>query len=456
MARRPDTLEKSWIIGPSRGTQTFNAPSNLFIDYGRHIATVSGRGGSGNAPDAVYTSNYSTNYNIAYPTANQPIANRPETAWTTNYNVVYPVANQPIANQPATAFTTNYSTNYNPALDPSWSASMYFSNTGYLQIGAVPEGMYNNSNGYELFPYSGTGTSFDTGGQTISTLNPYSITGVSDNLGNGRLDITYTNFPGSPGNIANQPVANQPATAYSTNYSTFYNVVYPVANQPATAYSTNYSTFYNVAYPVANQPEASRPATAYSILYNTNYNVAYPVENRPIANQPATVYTINYEHNYNIAYPIASQPEAARPVTAYSTNYNVAYPIANQPVANQPATAYTINYNTNYNVIYPLANQPITAWTTNYSTNYNIAYPISNQPLANQPITSYTPGNVGSATNVLGVNFPGGPIDLSGFSGPSGIAPYIAETVVQYWQYPDNSNYPVAVPPGGQIVVKIE
>ena len=115
MARRPDTLEKSWIIGPARGTQTFNAPSNLFIDYGRHIATVSGRGGSGNAPDAVYTSNYSTNYNIAYPTANQPIANRPETAWTTNYNVVYPIANQPIANQPATAFTTNYSTNYNTA-----------------------------------------------------------------------------------------------------------------------------------------------------------------------------------------------------------------------------------------------------------------------------------------------------------------------------------------------------
>ena len=76
--------------------------------------------------------------------------------------------------------------------------------------------------------------------------------------------------------------------------------------------------------------------------------------------------------------------------------------------------------------------------------------------MANQPITSYIPGNVGSATNVLGVNFPGGPIDLSGFSGPSGIAPYIAETVVQYWQYPDNSNYPVAVPPGGQIVVKIE
>jgi hypothetical protein len=378
----------------------------------------------------------------------------------------------PVANQPATAYTTNYSTNYNAPFDPNWSASMFFSNVGTLMVG-IDEGMYNTSNGYELFPYTGTGTSFDTGSQIISTLNTYIITGTHDNLGPGTLTINYTNFPGSPGNIDNQPVANQPATAFTTNYNvaypvanqpatynlaynTFYNVVYPVANQPATAFTTNYNTNYNVAYPVENRPVANQPATAYSILYNTNYNIAYPVANTPIANQPATVYTINYATNYNIAYPIANQPEAARPITAYSTNYNVAYPVANQPIANQPATAYTINYNTNYNVIYPIANQPITAWTTNYSTNYNIVYPIANQPLANQPITSYIPGNVGSATNVLGVNFPGGPIDLSGFSGPSGIAPYIAETVVQYWQYPDNSNYPVAVPPGGQIVVKIE
>jgi hypothetical protein len=48
----------------------------------------------------------------------------------------------------------------------------------------------------------------------------------------------------------------------------------------------------------------------------------------------------------------------------------------------------------------------------------------------------------------LGVYFPGGDV--------ASLAPYISETEVQYWQYPDNSNYPVAVPPGGQIVVKIE
>ena len=85
-----------------------------------------------------------------------------------------------------------------------------------------------------------------------------------------------------------------------------------------------------------------------------------------------------------------------------------------------------------------------------------MAYPIATQPEANRPVTSYTPGNPGTATTVLGVYFPGGPIDLSGFAGPAGTAPYVSDTVVAYYSFPDNSTYPVAVPSGGQIVVKIE
>jgi hypothetical protein len=45
---RPFELNKTWIVGPSRGTTSFNAPSSITIDYGRHVASVSGRGGSGN------------------------------------------------------------------------------------------------------------------------------------------------------------------------------------------------------------------------------------------------------------------------------------------------------------------------------------------------------------------------------------------------------------------------
>jgi hypothetical protein len=102
------------------------------------------------------------------------------------------------------------------------------------------------------------------------------------------------------------------------------------------------------------------------------------------------------------------------------------YPIANRPIANQPATAFTTNYNTNYNTVYPIANQPETG----------------------RPITSYTPGNPGASTTVLGVFFPGGAV--------STLAPTVSPTLVDYERFPDNANYPVAVPPGGQIVIKIE
>jgi hypothetical protein len=151
----------------------------------------------------------------------------------------------------------------------------------------------------------------------------------------------------------------------------------------------------------------------------------YPIANQPIANQPATAYTINYNTNYNIAYPIANQPATAYSIL-YNTNYNTVYPIANRPIANQPATAFTTNYNTNYNTVYPIANQPETG----------------------RPITSYTPGNPGASTTVLGVFFPGGAV--------STLAPTVSPTLVDYERFPDNANYPVAVPPGGQIVIKIE
>jgi len=125
-----------------------------------------------------------------------------------------------------------------------------------------------------------------------------------------------------------------------------------------------------------------------------------------------------------VAYPIATQPEQARPATTWSTNYNTVYPEANRPV-----TAWTINYNTNYNTVYPIANRPeatrpATAWTINYNSNYNVVYPIATQPEA----ARRNPGT----------------------------APTVSPTVVSYYDYPDNSNYPVTVPPGGQVNVTLE
>jgi len=341
MALSPADLNKTWIPGPSRGTQTFNAPSNLTIPYGRFAATVSGRGGSGNVPQA---SAWASNYN-------------------TNYNTVYPIANQPIANQPANAWATNYNTNYNVAHVTNHHIGHYYT--------------YYNFNGYQVHagfwdlwsqgPYPGGPIPHFNRGNWYHCPSPWSY----------NAQWALYGCPYVPGNIA---------------------------------YGAYHQSETHAVYPVANRPIANQPATTWSTNYNTNYNVAYPIANRPIANQPATTWSTNY-----------------------NTNYNTVYPIANRPIANQPATT----------------------WSTNYNTNYNVAYPIANQPLSNQPTTAYTPGNVGQSTNVLGVTFPGGPIDTSGFGGIPGTAPTVPATAVTYWTYPDNATYPVAVPPGGQIVVTI-
>jgi hypothetical protein len=326
-------------------------------------------------------------------------------------------------------------------------------------------------------------------------------------------NITYTTNYNVAYPIANRPEASRPATAWTTNFNTNYNVAYPIANRPeASRPATAWTTNYNVVYPIANRPETGRPVNAWT----TNYNVNYPIANQPQtgsnppnrfdANRFASFFqrynfdsgnystntffpnlftcptpffrastnlipgaytedlaqysctgfggNPNWTTNYNVDVQVANQPATAFSIT-YTTNYNVAYPIANQP-----ATAFTILYNTNYNIAYPIANQPVanqpaTAFTILYNTNYNIAYPIANQPETGRPINAYVPGNPGTSVNLLGVNFPGGPVDLSQFGGNPGTATTVNKTIVQYDNWPTN-NLTVPVPPGGQIITEFE
>ncbi len=223
--------------------------------------------------------------------------------------------------------------------------------------------------------------------------------------------------------------------------------------------------------------------------YNTNYNVAYPIANQPIANQPVATYNVAYPlANYNVSYPYAGTNPTEYGITGYAyvgclpsggfyysyyfssyscptyssfpsgvatpicrayyglpsengTGKNVSYSCS--PIPGNPI--YNVVYGANYNVVYPAA-----TYNTNYNTNYNVVYPI-----ANQPIATYNSGNPGPATTVLGVYFPGG--NVSGGIGQ--LAPYINPTTVSYFSFPDaapSATYPVTVPTGGQIVVKIE
>ncbi len=324
--------------------------------------------------------------------------------------------------------------------------------------------------------------------------------------------ITYATNYNVAYPIANRPEASRPATAWTTNYNTNYNVAYPIANRPESGRPINaWTTNYNIAYPIANQPESGRPVNSWAVYYNVSVEVAnqpivgynprfqtdwnvfaryyskYPftsgsiysnfnsanlncpsprfniIQQPPLYAEDFATYTCypygnnaNYTTNYNVNYPFDSEVPTAWNIT-YNTNYNVAYPIANQP-----ATAWNITYNTNYNVAYPIANQPIatqpaTAFTILYNTNYNVAYPIANQPETGRPINAYVPGNTGAPITLLGVTFPGGPIDTSGFpAGTPGTATFVNKTVVAYDNWPQTGSLSVTVPSGGQITAQFE
>lgn len=227
-------------------------------------------------------------------------------------------------------------------------------------------------------------------------------------------------------------------------------------NQPVAA---TYNTNYNTAFPIANQPIGTQPAAT----YNTNYNVAYPIGNRPVAQQ-YDVYQYHtlqavMQNRYNF---INAQYEGRTYIYPGGTYWDGcpgsswSHSPGEWVFYDQYTCGYTgpryagtvTNYNTNYNVAYPIANRPAATYNTNYNTNYNTVYPI-----ANRPVATYTPGNVGSPMTILGVSFPGGPIDTSQFAGPNGIAPTVSPTAVNYFNAPVHGNTSLTVPPGANVTV---
>jgi hypothetical protein len=533
---RHNELEKTWLPGPSRGTQTFNAPANLTIDYGRHVATISGRGGSGNNPGAQYSILYNTNYNVAYPVANYG-ANY-SIVYTTNYNIAYPIATQPEASRPITGYNATYNIAYPVAATPAVYNIAYNTNytvsypvTGYgVNYGIAYPVFYNAAYPvsynvtypvfynaaypvsynvtYPVFYNTAYPVSYNVAypasytvvyGVNYTTIGVQDPPGTPPIVGTGTYNpatsfnwnavvfyeveklvskpgfpieysvfINNTNYtigyqdPVCPtdvwyvvqnyntGQIMQQMVTYEVVhtctpTGNFENYNANFTTNYNIANynaEPLLSYNVAYPVNYNIAYGVGYN--AAYPVS-YNVVYPAAYNIAYPVNYNvayPAAYNVAYPFTGN-NTSYTVAYPIVSQPEASRPINAYNANYNIAYPVAATPAV------YVINYNTNYNVAYPQGNQPESSRpVVGNNTNYNVAYPIAATPEASRPIVGYSPGVPGSPTTVLGVTFPGGAV--------GSLAPYVPETVVKYWDYPDYQTHPVVVPSGGEIVIKLE
>ena len=515
---RHNELEKTWLPGPSRGTQTFNAPANLVIDYGRHVATISGRGGSGNNPGETYSILYNTNYNLVYPQANQPEVSRPVVNYNTNYNLAYPVGTQPEVSRPINGYNVNYNIAYpgNPGppnnnivyetiysqVDVPFAYGVNYSLTYPANYSIVYPATYNVVYPIQyntVYPVSynvvypiqyniaypvsynvaypvsynvaypatynvayppgnqpvagvNWGITWFVGGlaylfseepilvgNTPSTRNPLSSNGSNPTLPGSPETIGYFNL--MPDGQSGELVAQYFNTG--ENYNTNYNIAYPVSYNTVypISYNTVYPISYNVVYPASYN--IAYPVN-YNVVYPVNYNAAYPVSYNVA--YPITGYNVvgvfsGYNTTYNVVYPVVAQPEVSRPITGYNVLYNIVYPPGNS------VAIYNIVYQTNYNVL-PVADTYGANYNIVYQTNYNTDPVPANTPEASRPVIGYSPGAPGTPTTVLGVYFPGGSVGLT--------APYVPETVVQYWDYPDFQTHPVSVPSGGQIVVKLE
>lgn len=266
---KPTDLEKTWKPGPAT-TTTFNSPGNLQIPYGRYRGVVSGRGASGNAPNAsTYNTNYNTNYNVAYPVGNRPIATQPASAWNTNFYVDYPIESFQQGNPASTG-------SYNPS-----SFSMYFvsyvdcdqnsldrywvfnspANPGGTPVYESPAAECSwTSYAFQYFLNRYVYFEARTGQRNYSpATTTQQVMGCCS-----WLSEQYSPSPSNASSLTRQYGGTPGNLIYTFNYNIAYYVSYPIANQPASAWNTNYNTNYNVAYPISNQPIGTQPVATYN------------------------------------------------------------------------------------------------------------------------------------------------------------------------------------------------
>jgi hypothetical protein len=398
----PFELEKTWITGEKRGTTVFNASGNISIGYGRNKITVSGVGGAGNpaVPSSIATFNaqYAQYYNSPSPGG--------LTGYTGN-----------------SANYTNNIANYN------------------AQTGT---GSYNA-------PTPGNpGNSPTPGNQTYNSSNPNYSYNVA-NYNSGAAQYNPSSGGNATGNYNTGSIATyNPGTRHVVGNSAVYEediyIIGPPVFVGAGSYFADYYTDITSPCPSPyNYYDPAFPATG-NLVYEGQ--ISFTCTDEPGGNPNYTGNTQNYN---------PTTPGNLSGYTGNNANYvnNIANYNAqtgtgsyNSPTPGNPGNSPTPGnqtYNSsNPNYSYNVANYNSGAAQYNVPTPGNIATYNNNTA---DTYNSYVPAAAGTPTNVLGVTFPGG--------APGSVAPYTSG-ISNYWDYPDNKTYPVTIPPGGQITVKIE
>ena len=252
-------LQKTWRASGT-GTQTYNAPTNYSIPYGRYQITVTGRGGTGTA--AVPGN---PNYNPYVP--GNSFTN-PFTPGNPNYNPYVPGNPGTNPGTPGNAYFNPY-TPGNPGTNPSTPGNPNY-NPGYYAPGS-----------YNFFFDDYTPGTFTPG--NVSGSNPPTPGNSFTNPGSGgnfagtnpfTPGNSFTN-PGSGGNFA----GNNPGTPGNTGFNPGSGGNFAGTNPTTPAVPGNASTALGVTMPGSNTGGTPAPATPATLVSYYSYpdNATYPV-----------------------------------------------------------------------------------------------------------------------------------------------------------------------------------
>ena len=427
-------LEKTWRSS-GVGTQTFNAPGNFTMNYGKQSLYVSGTGGTGAGGNPA-------NYNTVpgNPATYNAVPGNAATYNTTpgnpNYNTV-----PGTPNYNTTPGNPNYNTvpgnpNYNtvpgnPNYNTVPGTPNYNTVPGNPNYNTVPGNSYTNP-AQNLYYYQSTEVdssyvyvNYSPSNNPNASLNPYTQYFNSQYYADHQPGVLYPYAPWP------QQLVGTYTDYNSYNGQVGYAVVvfnidrpfqYGVAGNPA----TNPTTYpYDSTNPT-NYPYVSTNPTTYPYVSTNPTTYPYATTN-PTTYAPAT---------YNPAtYPYAS----TNPTTYAPATYNP----ATYPTATTNPTTYP--YASTNPATYPY---DTTNPTTYAPATYNpAAYPTATTNPTTYPVASYNPFVAGNPSSALGVTMPGG------IGGGTPVTP-TGPTEVSYYAYPDNTSYPVTVAPGGQVTIK--
>ena len=435
-------LEKTWRSSGT-GTFTFNSPDNFTIPYGKNSITVEGKGSPANSGEASNPASYNTPV-----TGNIATYNPGSPGNASTYNT--PTGGNQIYNPPSSYTLYNPPSGGNPNYNPPESVPYYNPITDEpIYSPPVETPVYGPPNYSPIFGYNPPVIIYYTtqAGNATGAYGPPVETGYNIvQTGNGPPVATGSYNPSTPSTVSTyNPATYIPAIDYGDPF---------MPPDPAEYIPGNPAT-YNQA--VAGN-EIYNPGPATYGPGPANYGPGEQLYNSPTDTPVYGPGGVDYntvtgynQHagnlvGYNVTPGgISGYNRTGGNLAGYYQETNVSG--YNPYVAGSYAgIAYNPGNPTN------TYNPPSPGNVSTYNPSNDGSPATYNTPTPGNIATYNSPGAVaqqGQASSALGIT-------LSGSNVEGQEAPYSPPVKISYYDYPDDNTYPVEVPDGGELIIKID